>query len=112
MTPQNPDPTAREPTSRPNMCRQCGETISRRAKAGRPPVYCSTACRRAAGFEVRRLNDHVERLERELSEWIMLAPDTATVYGCTVAERREVLSAEITRQQARLRDLLAESTTG
>jgi hypothetical protein len=32
---------------------------------GRPPTYCSTGCRRAAEYELRRIQRHLERLEAQ-----------------------------------------------
>ncbi len=46
-------------------CR-CGKSLEQPAGAGRPPTYCGTACRRAAEFEIRRLDKLLARLEDRL----------------------------------------------
>lgn len=37
-------------------------------KTGRPPTYCGDGCRRAAEYELRRIQRHLERLEAERRE--------------------------------------------
>ena len=44
----------------------CGQPLTRAAGAGRPAKYCSTACRRAAEFEIRRIYKLLARLEDRL----------------------------------------------
>lgn len=46
-------------------CRKCGNALPERAGTGRPALYCSSACRRAAEYEIRRLSRRLERLEDE-----------------------------------------------
>jgi hypothetical protein len=49
------------------VCRRCaGPLVTPRT--GRPPTFCSTACRRAAEYEVRRLSRRLERLETEAAD--------------------------------------------
>ncbi|MGB5409333.1 MAG: hypothetical protein WBN08_20625 [Thiogranum sp.] len=45
-------------------CRKCGNALQQPA-TGRPPTYCSKACRRAAEYEITRINRHLEKLESE-----------------------------------------------
>lgn len=45
-------------------CKKCGNAMEP-PETGRPPTYCSKACRRAAEYELTRLNRHIERLESE-----------------------------------------------
>ena len=45
-------------------CVKCGNPLEI-PKTGRPPTFCSVACRRAAGYELTRINRHIERLETE-----------------------------------------------
>ena len=49
------------------FCSKCRTPI-KPVGVGRPPSYCSTGCRRAAEYELRRIQRHLERLEarREL----------------------------------------------
>ena len=43
-------------------CKNCNQPIKQPAK-GRRRRYCSTACRRAIEFAIRRLDRHLHRLE-------------------------------------------------
>ena len=72
------------------LCLKCRTPLTPTA-AGRPPSYCSTGCRRAAEYELRRIQRHLERLEgrRDL-------PFFAKEIECAIAEL-----------EARLRTLLA-----
>lgn len=45
-----------------NACRICGEPLSQ-PTTGRSRRYCSTTCRRAAEYQLKRLNEHLTRLE-------------------------------------------------
>ena len=83
-----------------STCVKCNRPLQRQA-TGRPASYCSTACRRAAEFEVRRLAAAIERLEGEASH--------VRLYGrrsCfwISGDARE---AEIRRAEERLRELMA-----
>jgi hypothetical protein len=82
-----------------DRCLTCRAPLERPARpaAGRPPRYCSTACRRAAEYELRRLQRFLERLE--LRAAIARAEDD---YWLAPRYRREVRKAE-----RRLLELLA-----
>jgi hypothetical protein len=45
-------------------CGKC-ETPLKPTGVGRSPTYCSTGCRRAAEYELRRIQRHLERLEAQ-----------------------------------------------
>lgn len=47
-------------------CPRCGSEVVQHAGRGAPRVYCSQVCRRAAEFEIRRANRHLEQAERRL----------------------------------------------
>lgn len=47
-------------------CIKCGRNFITEANTGRPPSYCSTACRRSAELEITRINRRLEALEDEL----------------------------------------------
>jgi len=72
-------------------CLKCGAPLTS-PPTGRPPRYCSVGCRRAAEYELRRIQRHLERLERQ-SEWV------ARDY---LKEHR----AKIAQLEARLKELL------
>ena len=46
------------------FCLKCRTPLTPTA-VGRPPSYCSTGCRRAAEYELRRIQRHLERLEAQ-----------------------------------------------
>lgn len=83
-------------------CLKCGKPIEKPAKQGRPPKYCGNACRRAAEFELRRINDHIAKLESNFSH--------ARLHGrsSTVWLPPGTYEAEIARFEERLRALLIE----
>lgn len=83
-------------------CQKCGAPVKKPAKQGRPPKYCSNACRRSAEFEVRRITDHLGKLESNYSH--------ARLHGSasTVWLPPEKYETEIARFEARLRALLVE----
>lgn len=91
------------------QCVKCGETLPERTGPGYPRSYCSQACKRAAEFEVRRINRHLERLESSRSDARTTAehhPDMTTIGMVTVTQRVEAISAEIARTETRLHELL------
>jgi hypothetical protein len=46
----------------PDTCRICAEPLEQSGK-GLPRRYCSTTCRRAAAYEIKRLNQHLQGIE-------------------------------------------------
>ena len=56
-----------------NQCVKCGKSIETTATTGRPPDYCSTACRRAAEYEINR---RIEVLEERLA-WERLSAENS-----------------------------------
>jgi len=53
------------------MCRKCGSELPTRTGRGRPAVYCSTGCRRATEYELRRVQKALEDIE-EQARWCRL----------------------------------------
>ena len=89
-------------------CVKCGISLTKPA-AGRPPRYCSTACRRAAEHEIRRLNRHLERLETEAeglrhSRW-KLSDTLGRTHRQQVGDTRRAIA----EKETRLRELLEEA---
>lgn len=81
-------------------CIKCNAKLPEHEGPGRPKDYCSTACRRAAELEIRRLDRRLEALEVRMS-------GLRLGYGITQAGDEERLSREIERHEARLRSLMA-----
>lgn len=84
----------------PCNCVKCGRPFEQGASRGRPQSYCSTGCRRAAEYEVRRLDKSVDDLERRLATLRL---------GEFSLDDAEVLAKELRRTESRLAELL---TTG
>jgi hypothetical protein len=57
---------------------------------GRPPSYCSTGCRRAAEYELRRIQRHLERLEAQ-RESRFFAKDTERAIAALEVRLRTLL---------------------
>ena len=73
-------------------CIECGNHLIK-ANTGRPPLYCSTGCRRASENRVRRKQKRLEKTEEELRHWSLveshpasLAASFAEYYGRTAAQ--------------------------
>lgn len=82
-------------------CVMCDASLEQPA-TGRPAVYCSTACRRLAENERRRLTRHLEHLDRERTRYRL----KAATWGADRDRELAVLDAEVEAATARLRDLL------
>lgn len=89
-------------------CRKCGAAL-KRPKTGRPPVWCSTACRRAAEYEVKRVNRRLEVLETQRDRLISDG-DNGMRYmgGRTHAQQIKGVQTAINKNEERLRSLLEE----
>lgn len=48
---------------RRKRCPVCGDRFLPRFNTGRPPRFCSNACKRASNLEITRSNRHILRLE-------------------------------------------------
>ena len=94
-------------------CLKCGGPLPERPATGRPPAYCSVACRRAAEFEIRRLNRRLETLETKASA-LRHGRDTGIRdwQGRTPQMALADAEGEIADAEARLRALLAGEEDG
>ncbi len=86
-----------------SKCRICERQVEPK-KTGRPAIYCSHACRRAAEYEIRRANDTITQLEREARS----LRDPGTLKLPVDGLRAEFLQSEITATRKRLLQLLAD----
>ena len=81
-------------------CLPCQRPLPpRQAGAGRPPRYCSQACKRQAGYEVTRLTRAISELEALLSRYRC---GLVTDLGRDAAR----IEAELARQRGGLHRLL------
>jgi len=94
-------------------CARCGAGLPGWAGRGQRPKWCSTGCRRAAEYEVRRLVRRLERLDGRLAELREVKA------GVAFSHRRAKVDADVghyehERQRAedRLAELLDEARRG
>ena len=80
-------------------CLKCGKPLESSTGKGRPNTYCSTACRRTAEFEIRRINLRLIKLEEQAS-------NARLGYGMPSEGHIRKLKDEIALYEERLRVLL------
>ncbi len=81
------------------VCVKCSRPLPEQSGPGRPTIYCSTACRRAVEYELRRVQSALEQVEDQVRAcrfgWYGRTPEHAVAY-----------EAERERLEGRLRLLL------
>jgi len=88
-------------------CKNCGGKLPPvSGRRGRPQTFCSVACRRAAEFEIRRINVRLGAFEDRLSESRL--PDTLGLLNIGAVDPK-LFEKEIALQRRRLLALLSES---
>ncbi len=80
-------------------CRKCGRDLPASTGPGRPRSYCSTGCRRAAEYELRRLQKALEEVEEQI-RWCRFG------FNCRKESDIPKFDAERIRLEARLREVL------
>ena len=90
-----------------DRCRICSAPLARPA-TGRPPRYCSTTCRRAAEYAIKRLNRHLERLEWERDTLRRHAAErgTTALQRHYAEHRAQLIDADVDRYLVELAALL------
>jgi hypothetical protein len=93
-----------------NRCPSCNAGVPARDGPGRPGVYCSEPCRRAAEFAIRRLTKRIDDMEVELRE----VSAGSQAYGWYAnkehrAARVSALRCWLRQDERKLRQLLGES---
>ncbi len=83
-----------------STCMKCGSPLPAAAATGRPAVYCSAGCRRAAELEIKRLQTRLINMEAKAS-------NVRLGYGLPGRGDLERITAEIDLAESRLRELLA-----
>ena len=95
-------------------CRKCGAELAGRDGPGRPSSYCSTACRRATEYELRRSQTAIEAVEKRIlahREHIALPsgwPPNCCGRGEAAVKHLEWLEGERVRLEARMAVLLSD----
>ncbi len=94
-------------------CLKCGESVTWSGK-GRPPSYCSVACRRAAEYEIRRRVSVIAELEEAERDWRRNAEvePYSKAQAKSFHKRAEWYADEVKRHEARLKELLGASEKG
>ena len=90
------------------QCLKCGNEIEKPA-TGRPPRYCSRACRRTAEYEIRRITRRLEKLEErrdDESELVDAQCSLGDMAGRGPAERLAAVEKLILGAETRLKELL------
>ncbi len=99
------------------QCVKCGSDL-KIPKTGRKPRYCGPACRRAAEFELRRLQNALENQEMLESSYRQDIDGAAAVGVGPSGDRRMPYlkkrqawhAAEVARLEARMRELCSSET--
>ena len=86
-----------------STCATCRNELPPPAETGRPRTYCGESCKRAAGYEITRINRLLEKLETRLSN----SRISTSQYGLS-AKDIPVIETELNLQRKRLLALLAE----
>ncbi len=94
-------------------CRVCGRELVVPA-AGRPPMYCSTGCRRSVEYEITRANRRDERLSLDLDrldrQSAQYEAHPPIGYGTAFLDNhwaeRAATAAQLADAEARIRHLL------
>lgn len=101
------------PATTRTYCAHCGTKLPAPAKTGRPRTFCGEPCKRAAGYEVTRINRRLEKLEQELSDERISTTHSdcaqySDCYGRLPAQRIDAYELEISRTRTRLLELLTD----
>jgi hypothetical protein len=79
-------------------------------ETGRPPKFCGEPCKRAAGYEITRVNRLLEKLEGQLSDERISRThsvgELSDIYGRSPAQRIDALESEIKLQCGKMLELL------
>ena len=89
-------------------CVKCGAPLRRLAAGGRPAKFCSIACRRAAEYELRRIQTGLERIEERQEHIRIYGAESAFCFPLDPAEALARLQGERSRYEVRLRELFVD----
>jgi hypothetical protein len=102
------------PASTCKHCSNCGVKLPRPAPTGgRPRTFCGEPCKRAAGYEITRINRRLEKLEQQLADERITQTHSdlncySDQYGRMPAQRVDALEQEIKLTRDRLLGLLED----
>ena len=89
-----------------SVCVKCGTALAERTGSGRPATYCTSACRRSAEYELRRVQAAIESVEkraREHGEYVALPsgwPPNCCGRGDRAVQHLEWIESERVRLEA------------
>lgn len=86
-------------------CAKCKAAIEPRPGPGRPPTYCSDACKRLIEFELRRIDRRLAKYESDRRELLYDGPYDDSWDEAERKKRLRALRRWIDEDEARLRQL-------
>ena len=86
-----------------NTCAFCGDELPPPAETGRPRTFCGETCKRAAAYEITRINRRLEKLEDNLSSQRVFCEQWGSPKSVIT-----IIENELTLTRKRLLELLAE----
>lgn len=87
-----------------SVCAVCGEALP--ADAGNRRRYCGQGCKRAAEYELRRLNGLVYQAEKNVANFGAKLAGAPTFQAGSLTARLAYWQGRVTEGRARLRELL------
>jgi hypothetical protein len=89
-------------------CPECSGPMPTAKSSGRPPTYCSPACRRAAEYAIRRAQVLLTRAQRaEQDAGMRMALEATDWHRKDATAKLTYWRGEVERLRMSLRDLLA-----
>jgi hypothetical protein len=90
-------------------CVKCGTDLEQPA-TGRPKIYCSVGCRRAAEFEIRRISKAIEATEADIRLYEGDLALNSEGYGNPAYKRKALRHArkQLEALERRFRTLLSD----
>ena len=88
-----------------SLCPACRNAFTPNA-TGRPALFCSVGCRRAAEMKTRRLQERLTRLENEAETCRRDRSGLIDVMGNTKEQRQQDVAEEIASAERELRLLM------
>lgn len=89
-------------------CIKCEKALEQDDGRGRPRSYCSKGCRRAAEYELRRLDSRISKAEFQVVSWRRYVEGESYYGGDPEVPARKLAwwRQELERREGRLRDIL------
>jgi hypothetical protein len=89
------------------QCPECGSPMPAAKSTGRPPTYCTSVCRRAAEFALRRAQVLLTRAQRAEQDASLAVATGSNYQAADDAARLAFWRSEVQRLRDEIRALLA-----